>query len=142
MPGGNIDVCLGEREEKMGYRPMALADLAARLEASSDERIRWKLVWEFLEEYRWEDPDAQPALFLEEPEPVGDERWDALLAAVAEHLAAKHDLAPPDWTAPRVLRSPWFPAELASQRADALVWAPAAFRKHGVYLSRKDLEAA
>jgi hypothetical protein len=31
---------------------------------------------------------------------------------------------------------------LAVQRADALVWAPAAFRKHGVYLSAKDLEAA
>jgi hypothetical protein len=29
----------------------------------------------------------------------------------------------------RVLRRPWFPAELEIQRADALVWAPAAFRK-------------
>jgi hypothetical protein len=27
--------------------------------------------------------------------PVGDERWDGLLAALAEHLAAQHDLAPP-----------------------------------------------
>jgi hypothetical protein len=34
------------------------------------------------------------------------------------------------------------PAELEIQRADALVWAPAAFRKHGVYLSAGDLEAA
>jgi hypothetical protein len=41
-----------------------------------------------------------------------------------------------------VLRRPWFPAELKTQRADALVWAPAAFRKHGVYLSARDLEAA
>jgi hypothetical protein len=38
-----------------------------------------------------------------------------------------------------VLQHPWFPAELAIQRADALVWA---FRKHGVYLSVKDLAAA
>jgi hypothetical protein len=42
----------------------------------------------------------------------------------------------------RVLRRPWFPAELRIQRAEALVWAPAAFRKHGVYLSARDLEAA
>jgi hypothetical protein len=42
----------------------------------------------------------------------------------------------------RVLRRPWFPAELEIQRAEALVWAPAAFRKHGVYLSARDLEAA
>ena len=31
---------------------------------------------------------------------------------------------------------------LKVQRADALVRAPAAFRKHGVYLSAADLEAA
>jgi hypothetical protein len=42
----------------------------------------------------------------------------------------------------RVLQQPWFPAELEIQRADALVRAPAAFRKHGVYLSTTDLEAA
>ena len=42
----------------------------------------------------------------------------------------------------RVLQRPWFQAELEIQRADALVWAPAAFRKHGVYLSARDLEAA
>ena len=74
--------------------------------------------------------------------PTGDERWDALLAALAEHLAAKNDLAPPDWAESRVLRRPWFPAQLRVQRADALVHAPAAFRKHGVYLSAADLEAA
>lgn len=126
----------------MVHRPMTLVDLAARLAANGDDRIRWKLVWEFLEEYRWEPPGDQPSLLQTEPAPVDDERWDALLAAIAEHRAAQHDLAPPAWTGSRVLRSPWFPAELASQRTDALVWAPAAFRKHGVYLSQKDLEAA
>jgi hypothetical protein len=35
-----------------------------------------------------------------------------------------------------------FPAELQIQWAEALVWAPAAFRKYGVYLSARDLEAA
>jgi hypothetical protein len=59
------------------------------------------------------------------PAPVGDERWDALLAALGEHLAARLDLAPPPWAESRVLRRPWFPAELQVQRAEALVWAPA-----------------
>ena len=45
---------------------------------------------------------------------IGDERWDVLLAALAEHLAAKHDLAPPAWAELRVLHQPWFPAELRS----------------------------
>lgn len=124
------------------YRPMTLADLADRLARTSDGKVRWKLVWEFLEEYRWEPADAQPSLLHDVPPAVGDERWDALLAALAEHLAARHDLAPPEWAESRVLARPWFPAELRVQRADALVWAPAAFRKHGVYLSARDLEAA
>jgi hypothetical protein len=95
-----------------GYRPMTLADLAGYLSRAADDRTRWKLT------------------------------WDALLAALAEHLAAQHDLAPPEWAELRVLQRPWFPAELKVQRADALVRAPAAFRKHGVYLSAADLEAA
>ena len=125
-----------------GYRPMTLADLAGRLARTADGKVRWKLVWEFLEEYRWEPDENQPSLLRDEPAPVGDERWDTLLAALAEHLAAQHDLALPEWSEFRVLRRPWFPAELQIQRADALVWAPAAFRKHGVYLSARDLEAA
>jgi hypothetical protein len=124
------------------YRPMTLAGLALRLARTADTKLRWKLVWEFLEEYRWEPDDLQPTLLQDEPPATGDERWDTLLAALAEHLAAQHDLAPPDWADLRVLRRPWFPAELAVQRADALVWAPAAFRKHGVYLSARDLAAA
>lgn len=121
---------------------MSLATLAQHLTAAGDDRIRWKLVWEFLEEYRWEAGANQTALLQAEPPTVGDERWDALLAALAEHLCAEHDMAPPPWTEPRVLRRAWFPAELAIQRADALVRAPAAFRKHGVYLSAHDLQAA
>ena len=124
-----------------GYRPMTLAQLAGRLARTADGKVRWKLVWEFLEEYRWEPSAVQPSLLQEEPPSVGDERWDVLLAALAEHLAAQHDLAPPDWAELRVLRRPWFPAELKVQRAEALVRAPAAFRKHGVYLSAADLEA-
>jgi hypothetical protein len=121
---------------------MTLVDLAGHLRAADDERVRWKLVWEFLEEYRWEPAEVQVGLVRDEPAPLGDERWDALLAALSEHLLAQHDLAPPQWTEARVLRRPWFPAQLAVHRVDALVWAPAAFRKHGVYLSTHDLTAA
>jgi hypothetical protein len=124
------------------YRPMTLADLGRRLASVDDAKTRWKLVWEFLEEYRWEPDNVQPSLLCDEPPVTGDERWDVLLAALAEYLAAQHDRAAPEWTEIRVLQRPWFPAELEVQRADALVWAPAAFRKHGVYLSARDLEAA
>jgi hypothetical protein len=124
------------------YHPMTLAELGDRLARTADAKVRWKLVWEFLEEYRWEEASTQPMLLRDEPRPIGDERWDALLAALSEHLAARLDLAPPPWAEFRVLQRPWFPAELRIQRAEALVWAPAAFRKHGVYLSAQDLDAA
>jgi hypothetical protein len=42
-----------------GYRPMTLADLASRLARMPDSKTGWKLVWEFLEEYRWEAADAR-----------------------------------------------------------------------------------
>jgi hypothetical protein len=54
-------------------------------------------VWEFLEEYGWESAGTRLALLQQEPPPTGDERWDTLLAALAEHLAAGHDAAPPPW---------------------------------------------
>ena len=119
-----------------------MADLAGHLAGRNDEMTRWKYVWEFLEEYRWEPADRRAQLVRDEPASTGDEQWDALLAAIAEHLAAQLDLAPPEWSRSRVLRTPWFPSSLPSKRMEALVWAPAAFRKHGVYLSARDLEAA
>jgi hypothetical protein len=79
----------------MDYRAMTLAELAGFLIKEPLDEVRWKLVWEFLEEHRWEPPDRQPGLVAEEPPATGDERWDALLAALAEHLNAKLDLAPP-----------------------------------------------
>ena len=125
-----------------GYEPMGLATLAGHLASANATRFAGSCVWEFLEEYRWEPAESRVGLVMAEPGTTGDERWDALLAALAEHLLAQADLAPPDWAEARVLRRAWFPAELAIHRADALAWAPAAFRKHGVYLSVHDLAAA
>ena len=126
----------------MAYEPMTLAGLAQRLVAAPDPGVRWKLVWEFLEEYRWEGADRQSALLADEPAVTGDQRWDVLLAAIAEHLSAQRDVAPPSWSRSRFLVTPWFPSSLPSKRMEALALAPAAFRKHGVYLSARDLEAA
>jgi hypothetical protein len=42
----------------------------------------------------------------DEPDTTGDLRWDALLAALAEYLNAKLDLAPPDWADDRMLDKP------------------------------------
>ena len=52
-----------------GYRPMTIADLAEHLARAADDKTRWKLVWEFLEEYRWEPDDVQPSLLQMSPLP-------------------------------------------------------------------------
>jgi DNA-binding XRE family transcriptional regulator len=50
------------------YQPLTAAQLG-RLMAGADEPRRWRLVAEFLEDYRWESPGAR--LLLEEEELAG-----------------------------------------------------------------------
>jgi hypothetical protein len=67
---------------------MTLVRLAGLL-PSGDESRRWRLVAEFLEEYRWESVDSRSALLRDEPASTNDEHWDVMLAGLAEHLAAR-----------------------------------------------------
>ncbi|HET9894952.1 MAG TPA: hypothetical protein VFQ44_08445 [Streptosporangiaceae bacterium] len=123
------------------YEPMSLVTLAL-LMTGADESGRWRLVAEFLEDYRWEPPEARPALLAGEPQQTGDERWDVFLAALAEHLAARDGRGAPAWAEGRSLRKLWFPFNTRAARVDALVHAPAAFRRRGVYVAPEELEVA
>jgi hypothetical protein len=60
---------------------MTVADLAVHLETAKDDATRWRLIAEFLEEYRHEEAEARGHLFLREPRSSGDERWDVLLVS-------------------------------------------------------------
>ena len=123
------------------YRAMMLADLARLLQTTSRSEW-WRLVAEFLEEYRWEPVDHRHRLLANEPTSTGDERWDVLLAALAEHLAARDGCGAPPWSERRRLRRFWFPFNTPAARADAVVHAPAAFRRRGVFVSAHELEVA
>jgi hypothetical protein len=90
------------------------------------------LIAEFLEEYRWEPTATRLALLAEEPDGTGDARWDVFLAALAEHLSARDGCAAPPWVETRTLRRFWFPFNTRAARVDAVVHAPAAFRRRGV----------
>ena len=81
-------------------------------------------------------PERRPAMVVEEPELTGDERWDAMLAATAEHLCYHHGLAIPAWSvAPsRFLDRWWFVSPYRSVHASALVSTPAAFANRGVFI--------
>jgi hypothetical protein len=127
--------------DRDSYQPLTLAGLG-RLLTGADESRRWRLIAEFLEEYRWEPADGRGALLVEEPAGTGDERWDVFLAALAEHLTARDGRAAPEWAESRSLRRFWFPFNTRAARVDAVVHAPAAFRRRGVYVAPQELEVA
>lgn len=125
----------------MPYRPMTLVELGGFL-AGKDDATRWRLIAEFLEEYRWEPSESRQGLLVDEPGSTGDERWDVFLAALAEHLAARDGLAGPEWCEERRLRRFWFPFNTRAARVDAFVHAPAAFRRRGLFVAARELEVA
>jgi hypothetical protein len=124
------------------YRPMTVAGLARHLAGAADDSARWRLVAEFLEEYRHELAAERIALLADEPTEIGDQHWDVLLAALAEHLAAKDGRGGPAWAETRRLGRLWFPFNTPAARADAIVHAPASFRRRGVFVAAQELEVA
>jgi hypothetical protein len=129
--------------EIRAYRAMTLADLAQHLgRVGEDDELRWRLVAEFLEEYRHEPSEMRRGLLASEPATTGDERWDVLLAALAEHLAARDGRRGPRWSELRSLERFWFPFNSPAARMDAIVHAPAAFRRRGVFVARQELQVA
>jgi hypothetical protein len=130
------------RPQPVVYRPMTLVDLAGHLAAADDDRHRWRLVAEFLEEHRHEPAAVRMALLADEPPGTGDQRWDVFLAALAEHLAARDGRRAAAWAADRRLPVFWFPFNSPAARVDALVHAPASFRSRGIFVAPEELGVA
>jgi hypothetical protein len=122
---------------------MTIDDLAALLAPSSEER-RWLLLAEFLTEFGFEDKSNRYRLLEVRPRPTGIKEWDALLGALAEHLAFHDDAMIPGWVdePDRFLDKFWFPTNTAAARADAVTRAPASFLRRGVMVERRSLERA
>ncbi len=75
------------------------------------------------------------------PGATGDVRYDAYRAALAEHLAAEHDLERPAWSCERerFLDRFWFVSEVKGFRPVAIVESPAAFRRRGIFVAAASL---
>jgi hypothetical protein len=124
------------------YQPMTIAKLAVFVAGEADFDTRWRLVVEFLKEYHREPVGDRRRLLADEPGPTGDERWDVLFAGLAEHLAMRDGEDAPAWSASLGLRRFWFPFDTPGARAQALVHAPAAFRRRGVFVADYEIDAA
>lgn len=121
------------------YQPMTLVDLAQHLASADDDRHRWQLIAEMLEEFRQEPANERTALLGDEPNPTGSEQWDVFLAALGEYLAARDGRAGPEWADRRRLTVFWFPFNTPAARVDAVAHAPASFRSRGIFVAPQEL---
>ncbi|HLH69613.1 MAG TPA: hypothetical protein VKY90_11395 [Candidatus Dormibacteraeota bacterium] len=122
---------------------VSLAETAQAIKASLDgpDRARGesesiRLAFSFIEMFERGWVPDRVHLLEDCPEPVGDPRFDALLAALAEHLCAKHGGESPAWVGDesRFLETWWFVSGMRSLEADALVHSPISFARRGVFL--------
>lgn len=95
-----------------------------------------RLAFSFVEVYERAPVPERVHLLEDCPEPVGDARFDALLAALAEHLCAEDEREAPAWVGheSRFLDTWWFVAAMRSLEADAIVHSPISFARRGVFL--------
>lgn len=94
-------------------------------------------------EHEGSEPEEQWVLRETEP-PLTGTPWDALVAAVVEHLARVKRAAPPDWTQrrERFVKQPEAPTGTDTEvsRLYRLAQAPAAFLRHGTPVDPRDLD--
>lgn len=85
--------------------------------------------------------ERQAAALLDPP-PLTGTRWDALLAAVVEHIARLHGHRVPDWAnePARFLDIPWVISANRVVAADSVLYAPGAFIRHSVFPDPSDLD--
>jgi hypothetical protein len=124
-------------------RPGTLAQ-ALRLVLDEGEPLRTCLAG-FLDEFYWDrDRASRRSRIEDEPRLTADERDDAFIGAVAEHLCHRWNLgAPPAWTdgRARFLNRPWF---LGPERMKPFLLAesPSAFRRRFIFAEAEPLRRA
>lgn len=142
-PPQNTREWLRQTKHDIGDPTTVLPAAAARVDAGEDPLF---VLRELLDQvYLWEEVRGLEALarvIAIVPPATTDERFDALVAGVAEHIAVTRGLERPPWVcAPeRFLDAWWFPHSRRGFDAIALRDAPAALRRRGVMIHPSMLE--
>ena len=122
------------------FRVAAYSDV---IRETHDDPHRYRMIMHDLpRRFHQESQEGQLAA-LEEPPALTGTRWDALLAAVTEHIARLHDHAVPAWVdePERFLSVPWVISSNPTVAADSILYCPAAFIRHGALPDPTELDA-
>lgn len=120
-----------------GHR-LTLRETGARIDGGEDLLIA---VREFLDQAGRADAVELAAMIGERPDLTDDEHANALLAAVAEHLAAHRQIGCPEWTREdeRFLDRFWFVSDEPGFRAIAIAQTPVALKRRGIFWPARSL---
>ena len=123
--------------------PLVLAEFLRGLEEGWPEEdiYRW-IVCQLPRSFHGRSAEGQRQA-LGRRAPLTGTKWDALLAAVVEHVAWLHGHAPPAWVnePERFLETTWVVAATPRTRLYSVIFAPAAFLRHGAIPDPRDLDA-
>lgn len=109
-----------------------------------DDVFRYRmLIHQLPREFHSVSRAEQAEALAERPELTGQRMWDAFLAAVVEHIARLHGHPVPAWVdePERFLDRPWVFARTRLAARDSVLFAPAAFTRHGTVPDPRDLDA-
>jgi transcriptional regulator with XRE-family HTH domain len=87
------------------------------------------------------DRESRHRMISARPPEMGDPRWDAFLAGLAEWLAVRTGMSAPAWVRDegRYLRRGWWVTPMESLHAWEYAGSPVSFQSRGVYLHRESL---
>lgn len=120
-----------------------VADYSEVVRDAPDDMVRYRALMHDLPRQFHQLPPSLQARALRDPAPLTGTAWDALLAAVVEHIARLHGHAIPEWVdePERFLDPPWVIPAFADMARESVLFAPAAFVRHGAFPDLSSLDA-
>jgi transcriptional regulator with XRE-family HTH domain len=109
--------------------------------AADDQTWPVRRASELVHRFDRADPESRQRMLAAEPPEIGDPRWDAFVAALAEWLAVRSQLPAPEWVyrPKRYLSAGWWVSPMSSMRAWQYAGSPASFQSRGIYIHRESL---
>ncbi len=123
---------------------LRVADYVDVIENGPSDSVRYRMIIANLPRYFHAASRAQQAKALAEPPRLTGTKWDAFLAATAEHIAILHNHPIPAWVEEkeRFLDITWVPLDhyQPGYCINSFIDSPPAFLRHGALPDPRDLD--